>query len=177
MCCFVYVSLCRCGGAASLCYYKYNFCSKVVVASEEYITDWDYNVVKKYLNVYITVSVYFWSLNVHIFLFLSQTPSHITASGLTVHHSYCNLRNMKKKFSWGKFISILGFQIVLTMFWYSNQSRMTKHSVLKNKLSSKINHWITFIWYIWTIDKRPGTDLYVHFNFLIFSVFIVSIKH
>ena len=32
-------------------------CNKVVVASEEYIIDWDYNVVKKYLIVYITVSV------------------------------------------------------------------------------------------------------------------------
>lgn len=132
MCCFVYVSQCIGVVVLQACVTTSttSTCSKIVVASEEYIVDWDYNIVKKSLYVYITVSVYFWSLNVHIFLFLSQTPSHITTSGFTVHHSYCNLRNMKKKFSWGKFINILGFQIDLTMFWYSNQSRMTKHSVL-----------------------------------------------
>lgn len=111
-------------------------CNKVVVASEEYIIDWDYNVVKKYLIVYITVSAYFWTLNVHIFLFLSQTLSPITASGLTLHHSDCSWRNMKKKFSWGKFINNLVFQIVLKVLWYSNWSRVTKHSLLKYKLSS-----------------------------------------
>lgn len=138
MCCFVYI--CQCVGVVVLqaCVTTSTTftCNKVVVASEEYIIDWDYIVVKKYLIAYITVSVYFWSLNVHIFLFLSQTLSLITASGLTLHHSDCSLRNMKKKFSWGKFINILGFQTVIKVFWYSNWSRMTKHSVLKYKLSS-----------------------------------------
>lgn len=115
MCCFVY--MCQYVGVVVLqaCVTTHTTftCNKVVVASEEYIIDWDYNVVMQYLIVYITVSAYFWSLNVHIFLFLYQTPSLITASGLTLHHSDCNLRNMKKKFSWGKFINILGFEIVL----------------------------------------------------------------
>lgn len=93
MCCFVY--MCQCVGVVVLqaCVTTSTTftCNKVVVASEEYIIDWDYNVVKKYLIVYITVSVYFWSLNVHIFLFLSQILSLINASGLTLHHSDCSL--------------------------------------------------------------------------------------
>ena len=101
--------------------------NKVVVASEEYFIDWTYNVVKKYIIVYITVSVYFWSLNVHIFLFLLQTPSLTTASGLTLHHSYYKLRNKEKKFSCGKFINILSFQIVLKVLLnYDDQTFCTE---------------------------------------------------